>query len=56
MKVRGKAWCIIDDLYSKTESTVVMNQCKSRYFTVDEGVRRDGVLSGMLYLVFINDL
>ncbi len=56
LKVTGKAWCIIDDLYTNTESAVVMNQCKSRFFSVNEGVRQDGILSGMLYLVFINDL
>ena len=54
--VTGKLWCVIDDLHSKSESAVVVNQCKSKYVSVIEGVRQGGVLSSILYLVFINDL
>ena len=43
-------------MYCKSESAVVVNQCKSKYFSVTEDVRQGGVLSGILYLVFINDL
>jgi hypothetical protein len=49
-------WCIIDDFHSKSESAVVVNQCKSKYFSVTEGGHQGGVLSGILYIAFINDL
>ena len=42
--VTEKLWCIIDDFQSKSESAVV-NQCKSKYFSVTEGVEQVGVLS-----------
>jgi hypothetical protein len=43
--VTGKLWCIIDDFHSKSESAVVVNQCKSKYFSVTEGGHQGGVLS-----------
>jgi hypothetical protein len=39
-----------------TESAVIVNQTKSRWFPVQQGVRQGGVLLTFLYLVFINDL
>ncbi|VDI24480.1 Hypothetical predicted protein [Mytilus galloprovincialis] len=54
--VKGKAWSLINDMYSKTQGSVVVNKCKSNNFVVKEGVRQGGVLSGFLYLVFINEL
>ena len=54
--VTGKLWCIVDDFHSKSESAVVVNQCKSKYFSVTEGGQQGGVLSGILYIAFINDL
>jgi len=35
--VTGKLWCFINDFYSKSESAVVVNQCKSKQFCVTEG-------------------
>ena len=54
--VKGKAWSLINDMYSKTQGSVVVNKCKSNDFVVKEGVRQGGILSGFLYLVFINEL
>ena len=54
--VKGKLWKIIDDCNFNTKSAVVVNQCQCAFFEVAEGVRQGGVLSGLLYLVFINDL
>lgn len=53
--VKGKIWSIINDCHVDTESAIIVNQCKSSFFKVREGVRQ-GVLSGLLYLVLINDL
>ena len=33
----------------------MVNHCQSKYVTVSEGYRQGGVLSGMLYFVFINN-
>ena len=54
--VKGKLWQIIDDCHIETHSAIGVNQHQSRFFEVFEGVRQGGVLSGLLYLVFINDL
>jgi hypothetical protein len=56
--VEGRIWNIINDCHGflNTQSAVVVSQCQSKYFTVSEGIRQVGVLSGLLYLVFINDL
>lgn len=54
--VKGKAWKIINDCHVNTQSAVVVNQAKSNFFNVTEGVRQGGVLSGFLYLTFIDQL
>lgn len=54
--IKGRAWSVINECHLNTESTFIVNQCKSEYFNVVEGVRQGGVLSGLLYLAFINDL
>lgn len=56
LRIRGKLWQIIDDCHTNTSSAVIVNQTKSRWFNVEQGVRQGGVLSTFLYLVFINDL
>ena len=54
--VEGIIWNIINDCHVNTQSAVVVNQCQSKYFTASEGIRQRSVLSGLLCLVFINDL
>jgi hypothetical protein len=57
--MQQKLYCIAQDcetLAVDDLGTVVVNQCQSKYFTVSEGVWQGNVLSGLLYLVFINDL
>lgn len=53
---KGKLWCIVlvNDLHCNTYSAVVANQSLSSFFHVSQGVRQGGVLSGLLYLVFID--
>ena len=51
----GRAWSYINEFYSKTQSAVIVIKCKSNYFDANEGTRQRGVLSGFLYLVFINE-
>ena len=54
--INGKIWSLINDCYTNTKSSIIVNQCRSEFFDVLEGVRQGGVLSGLLYLIFINDL
>jgi len=51
----GRAWSYINEFYSKTQGAVIVIKCKSNYFDANEGTRQHGVLSGFLYLVFINE-
>lgn len=50
--VKSKLLRIIDDCHIDTKSTIVVKQTQSCFFHVHEG----GVLFGILYLVFINDI
>lgn len=54
--VTGKLWSVINDCHIDTMSSVIVNQCQSEFFPVLQGVRQGGLLSGLLYLVFINDM
>ena len=54
--IAGKMWTLIDDCHINIESCIVVNQTKSRWFGVNQGVRQGGVLSTFLYLVYIDDL
>ena len=54
--VIGVLWNLINDCYTDTESAVICNMCQSKFFPVCEGIRQGGVLSGLLYLVFIDEL
>ncbi|XP_046561338.1 uncharacterized protein LOC124270334 [Haliotis rubra] len=54
--VKGKLWTVIDKLYHDMESCVLIGNMQSRWFTLQQGVRQDGVLSARLYLLYINQL
>ena len=48
----GKIWSIINDMHVNTMSSVILNQCQSKFFPVLQGVRQGGVLSGLLYYFY----
>ncbi|KAK3098283.1 hypothetical protein FSP39_017953 [Pinctada imbricata] len=54
--VRGKLWSIIDDCHMDTQNAVVVNNCTSPWYETLQGLKQGGVLSGILYNIFINDL
>ncbi|CAG2214579.1 unnamed protein product [Mytilus edulis] len=54
--VTGDLWLLIDEIYSDMRSSVLFNGRLSRWFELKRGVRQGGVLSALLYLVYINDL
>ncbi|CAG2212927.1 unnamed protein product [Mytilus edulis] len=54
--VTGDLWLLIDEIYSDMRSSVLFNGRLSRWFELKRGVCQGGVLSVLLYLVYINDL
>jgi len=52
----GKLWLLIDEMYRNMQSCIMFSNNLSRWFPLERGVREGGVLSAILYLVFINDL
>ena len=54
--IDGKLWYSIDDMHINTSSAVVVNSVMSSSFVTSQGVRQGGVLSGFLYIVYINEL
>ena len=37
------SWSVINEYPSKTESAIIVSQCKSKYFKIVEGARQGGV-------------
>ncbi|KAK3089474.1 hypothetical protein FSP39_003903 [Pinctada imbricata] len=54
--IQGKFWSIINECHTDTNSAIIVNQKQSRWFPVLQGVRQGGVLSSLLYLVYIDEL
>ena len=54
--VTGMTWYIIYKLYSGMKSAVCWNNKITEWFPVEQGVRQGGILSPLLYLVYIDGL
>ncbi|CAC5397523.1 unnamed protein product [Mytilus coruscus] len=54
--VCGKCWLLINEMYLGMKSSILFNNKLSRWFKLQRGERQRGMLSAVLYLVFINDL
>ncbi|CAC5397068.1 unnamed protein product [Mytilus coruscus] len=54
--VTGDLWLLIDEIYNDMHSCVLFNGRLSGWFELKRGVRQGGLLSALLYLVYINDL
>lgn len=52
--VSVRLWTLIDDCHTNTSWSVVVNQTRSSWFPVSQGVRQGGILSTLL--AFINTL
>ncbi|VDI44763.1 Hypothetical predicted protein [Mytilus galloprovincialis] len=54
--VSGNFWLLIDEMYRDMKSSILFNNKLTRWFQLQRGVRQGGVLSAVLFLVFINNL
>lgn len=54
--IRGHLWLLLNEMYSAMQSCVLFNCNYSQWFKHKRGVRQGGVLSAVLYVVYINDL
>ena len=56
IRINGKTFNAIDQLYRKTVSCVKLNQFKTNWFEVNSGVRQGDSLPPTLFTIYINDL
>ena len=56
MGIKGKFWRIIKDFYRKTCVKIRINGKFSEEFQSEKGVKQGGVLSPILFSLFINEL
>jgi hypothetical protein len=54
--ITGHLSLLLDEMYSTMQSCVLFNCNYSQWFKHKRGVRQGGVLSAVLYVVYINDL
>jgi hypothetical protein len=48
------SWSVINEYPSKTESAIIVSQCKSKYFKIVEGMNKE--VSGLLFYSLWFDL
>ena len=54
--IRGKMWRILKNIYNQVESSVLLGQGLSDFFTIEVGLRQGCLLSPILFDLFLNDL
>src|SRR5689334_6409411 len=54
--VKGKFWRILRNIYRKVESSVLLGENRTSWFTIEVGLRQGCILSPILFILFINDL
>ncbi|MES9879357.1 MAG: reverse transcriptase family protein [Sedimenticola sp.] len=54
--ITGKIWSVLSDSYTNLFCKIRVNGKTSEVFKIERGVRQGGVMSGFLYLVFIDEL
>ena len=55
-QLKGKMWRVINNMYDKVESSVLVETNNTDFFTIEVGVRQGCILSPILFLLFINGL
>merc|ERR1711994_973140 len=56
MGIRGKFWRILKDFYRKTNVKIRINGKFSENFQTEKGVKQGGVLSPILFSLYINEM
>ena len=54
--IDGKSWRLIQSYYERVTARVKVNNCLSREFIIERGVRQGSVLSPSLFLLLIDSL
>ena len=54
--VRGHIWRLLDSWYSSSMSSVLWNNQVSKRFSIKQGVRQGGILSPLLYCIYVDEL
>jgi len=54
--IRGKMWRILKNIYEKVESSILLGENRTDWFSIEVGLRQGCVLSCILFILFINDL
>jgi hypothetical protein len=54
--MNGKMWRVLKSIYERVESSVLVEDGQTRFFSVDVGLRQGCLLSPILFALYINDL
>lgn len=54
--IRGKLWRVLRSVYESVESSVIINDRRTRFFNVDVGLRQGCLMSPILFALYINGL
>ena len=54
--IRGKMWRILKNIYNQVESSVLLGQGLTDFFTIEVGLRQGCLLSPILFDLLLNDL
>jgi len=54
--IKGKMWRVLRSVYESVESSVLVNDHRTRFFKVDVGLRQGCLMSPILFALYINGL
>jgi hypothetical protein len=54
--IKGKMWRVLRSVYESVESSVIVNDHRTRFFGVDVGLRQGCLMSPILFALYINGL
>jgi len=54
--IKGKMWRVLRSVYEAVESSVIVNDQRTRFFKVDVGLRQGCLMSPILFALYVNGL
>src|SRR5579872_4993872 len=54
--ISGKMWRVLRSIYENVESSVLVNDNHTRFFSINVGLRQGCLLSPILFAIYINGL